>query len=103
MQDLHGDPSTRIMHPVSHMAMIGDVLGGIKPGGPRKNAAFTVRRHAGSDHEADTARPAGRCPPPGETSATRFRSFVSSSPVGIGPIRTRFPSVTWRRSGGARR
>ncbi len=55
MQDLHRDAAARLMHPVSHDALVGDVFRREQPRRTGKDAALAVRRHAARDHQPDAA------------------------------------------------
>ena len=46
MQDLHGDPPARVMHAVGDLAVVGDVLIGVKSCRTWKNPAFGIGGHA---------------------------------------------------------
>jgi len=59
MQDLHRDAPTGLVHAVGDEAVIGDILGCIKPGSTRKHAALGVGGHAAGDHQPDIGAGAG--------------------------------------------
>ena len=54
MQDLHGNPPARLMHPVGDSAMIFDVFFAEQPSSTREHPTLAVWCHPTGDHQAHT-------------------------------------------------